>query len=165
MLFLKKIIYFTLIYYCICGNSNVVEKDYMGKKLTKLQYDVTQNCGTEPPFNNEYWDNKEEGIYVDIVSGDALFCSIHKYDSGSGWPSFYEVIDKESFQFHEDYKLGYMRKEIKSNKSNSHLGHVFNDGPKDKTGLRYCINSASLRFIRKEDLKKEGYEKYLNLFE
>ena len=124
-----------------------------------------QRSRSEIERQGKAWDNKEEGIYVDIISGDPLFCSIHKYDSGSGWPSFYEVIDKESFQFHEDYKLGYMRKEIKSNKSNSHLGHVFNDGPKNKTGLRYCINSASLRFIRKEDLKKEGYEKYLNLFE
>ena len=136
----------------------------MGRKLSKLQHEVTQNCGTEPPFKNEYWDNKEDGIYVDIIDGTPLFCSIHKYDSGSGWPSFYEVINDNSFELHEDYKLGYMRTEIKSSKSNSHLGHVFDDGPNHKTGLRYCINSSSLRFIRKKDLKKEGYEKYLKLF-
>ena len=162
MLYLKNIILFVLI--GISVNNIVIEEDYMGKKLSKLQHEVTRNCGTEPPFNNEYWNNKEEGIYVDIINGTPLFCSIHKYDSGSGWPSFYEVLDKESIKFNEDYKLGYMRKEIKSNKSDSHLGHVFNDGPKNKTGLRYCINSASLRFILKNDLKKEGYEKYLKLF-
>jgi len=162
MLYLKNIILFILI--GISVNNTVLEEDYMGKKLSKLQHEVTRNCGTEPPFNNEYWNNKEEGIYVDIINGTPLFCSIHKYDSGSGWPSFYEVLDKESIKFNEDYKLGYMRKEIKSNKSDSHLGHVFNDGPKNKTGLRYCINSASLRFILKNDLKKEGYEKYLKLF-
>jgi len=162
MLYLKNIILFILI--GISVNNTVIEEDYMGKKLSKLQHEVTRNCGTEPPFNNEYWNNKEEGIYVDIINGTPLFCSIHKYDSGSGWPSFYEVLDKESIKFNEDYKLGYMRKEIKSNKSDSHLGHVFNDGPKNKTGLRYCINSASLRFISKNDLKKEGYEKYLTLF-
>jgi methionine-R-sulfoxide reductase len=162
MLYLKNIILFVLI--GISVNNTVIEEDYMGKKLSKLQHEVTRNCGTEPPFNNEYWNNKEEGIYVDIINGTPLFCSIHKYDSGSGWPSFYEVLDKESIKFNEDYKLGYMRKEIKSNKSDSHLGHVFNDGPKNKTGLRYCINSASLRFILKNDLKKEGYEKYLKLF-
>ena len=162
MLYLKNIILFVLI--GISVNNTVIEEDYMGKKLSKLQHKVTRNCGTEPPFNNEYWNNKEEGIYVDIINGTPLFCSIHKYDSGSGWPSFYEVLDKESIKFNEDYKLGYMRKEIKSNKSDSHLGHVFNDGPKNKTGLRYCINSASLRFILKNDLKKEGYEKYLKLF-
>ncbi len=162
MQYLKNIILFILIGISI--NNTILKEDYMGKKLTKLQHEVTQNCGTEPPFNNEYWDNKEEGIYVDIINGTPLFCSIHKYDSGSGWPSFYEVLDKNSFTFNEDYKLGYMRKEIKSNKSDSHLGHVFNDGPKNKTGIRYCINSASLRFVSKNDLKKEGYEEYLKLF-
>ena len=163
MLYLRYISLFILV--SISIKNEIIKKDYMSKKLSKLQYEVTQNCGTEPPFNNEYWDNKEEGIYVDIIDGTPLFCSVHKYDSGSGWPSFYEVLDEKSFEFHEDYKLGYMRKEIKSNKSNSHLGHVFNDGPKNKTGLRYCINSASLRFIPKKDLKEEGYEKFLELFE
>ena len=162
MLYLKNIILFVLI--GISVNNTVIKEDYMGKKLSKLQHEVTRNCGTEPPFNNEYWNNKEEGIYVDIINGTPLFCSIHKYDSGSGWPSFYEVLDKESIKFNEDYKLGYMRKEIKSNKSDSHLGHVFDDGPKNKTGLRYCINSASLRFVSKNDLKKEGYGNYLKFF-
>ena len=110
------------------------------KKLTKLQIEVTKNCGTEPPFNNEYWDNKEEGLYVDIHSGIPLFCSAHKYDSGSGWPSFYEVIDENLFVFEDDYKLGYKRTEVKAKESNSHLGHMFNDGP-NPTGIRYCINS------------------------
>ena len=162
MLYIKNIILFVLV--AISVNDTVIKEDYMGKKLSKLQHEVTQNCGTEPPFNNEYWDSKEDGIYVDVIDGTPLFCSIHKYDSGTGWPSFYEVIDNNSFKLHEDYILGYNRKEIKSSKSNSHLGHVFNDGPKNKTGLRYCINSASLRFIAKNDLKKEGYEKYLQLF-
>lgn len=162
MLYIKNIILFVLV--AISVNDTVIKEDYMGKKLSKLQHEVTKNCGTEPPFNNEYWDSKEDGIYVDVIDGTPLFCSIHKYDSGTGWPSFYEVIDNNSFKLHEDYILGYNRKEIKSSKSNSHLGHVFNDGPKNKTGLRYCINSASLRFIAKNDLKKEGYEKYLQLF-
>tara|TARA_B110000263_G_scaffold159692_1_gene138829 strand:+ start:1544 stop:2035 length:492 start_codon:yes stop_codon:yes gene_type:complete len=162
VLYIKNIILFVLV--AISVNDTVIKEDYMGKKLSKLQHEVTKNCGTEPPFNNEYWDSKEDGIYVDVIDGTPLFCSIHKYDSGTGWPSFYEVIDNNSFKLHEDYILGYNRKEIKSSKSNSHLGHVFNDGPKNKTGLRYCINSASLRFIAKNDLKKEGYEKYLQLF-
>ena len=133
-------------------------------RLTDIQYDVTQNCGTEKPFDNEYWDNKEEGIYVDIVDGTPLFCSKHKYDSGSGWPSFYKPISNNSIKNSEDYKLGYKRTELKSIKSNSHLGHVFEDGPSNKTGLRYCINSASLRFIPKDEMKNEGYEDLLDLF-
>ena len=137
-------------------------KDKKNIKLTDLQIDVTKNCGTEKPFDNEYWDNKEEGIYVDIVTGHPLFCSIHKFDSGSGWPSFYDVINKEDLIESSDYKLGYERIELKSKDSNSHLGHVFNDGP--ITGLRYCINSASLRFIHKNNLIEEGYENLLSLF-
>ena len=134
------------------------------KNLTDIQYDVTQNCGTEKPFDNEYWDKKSEGIYVDIIDGTPLFCSIHKYDSGSGWPSFYKPIDKSSLKNSEDYKLGYRRVELKSISSNSHLGHVFEDGPNEKTGLRYCINSASLKFIPKDEMKDKGYGDLLRLF-
>ena len=133
-------------------------------KLTKLQIDVTQNCGTEPPFENEFWNNKEHGLYVDIVSGNPLFCSIHKYDSGTGWPSFYELIDRDSFLFKDDYSLEYKRTEIKSKISNAHLGHIFTDGP-NPTGMRYCINSASLKFIPHHKLEEKGYKKYLYLFD
>ncbi len=145
----------------------ILSEDFMEnkKKLTPLQFDVTQNCGTEPPFNNEYWDNKEPGIYVDIVSGEALFSSTHKYNSGTGWPSFFQPIDKTSLKSSDDFELGYKRTELKSKASESHLGHVFEDGPQDKTGLRYCINSASLKFIHLDDMKKSGYGEYLYLFE
>ena len=138
------------------------KKNYKNINLSKIQIDVTQNCGTEKPFDNEYWDLKEDGIYVDIIDGEPLFCSIHKYDSGSGWPSFYQTIDKSNIKLSSDLKLGYERTELKSKKSNSHLGHLFNDGP--KTGLRYCINSASLKFIPKSKMISEGYEALLYLF-
>ena len=143
--------------------SQLKEKDPLKDKLTKIQYDVTQNCSTEPPFENEYWNNKEDGVYLDIISGKPLFCSIHKYDSGTGWPSFYDIINDDSVNESDDYDLGYKRTELKSSSSGAHLGHLFNDGPK-QTGMRYCINSASLKFIKYDDMDKEGLEEYKKLF-
>ena len=134
-------------------------------RLTPEQYRVTQKAGTEPAFRNEFWDNKEPGLYVDIVSGEPLFASVNKYDSQSGWPSFTEPIEPGNVVERRDRSLWNIRTEVRSAHGDSHLGHVFPDGPKDEGGLRYCINSAALRFIPVADLEQEEYGEYRKLFE
>jgi peptide-methionine (R)-S-oxide reductase len=134
-------------------------------RLSPEQYRVTQRKGTERPFNNEYWDNKEPGIYVDIVSGEPLFASTDKFDSNTGWPSFTKPIDSDNVVENPDTSYGMIQTEVRSTHGDSHLGHVFPDGPRDAGGLRYCINSASLRFISLDKLESEGYGKYRKLFE
>jgi peptide-methionine (R)-S-oxide reductase len=140
-------------------------QEELKKKLTPLQYKVTQESATERPFENEYWNEEKEGLYVDITTGEPLFTSMDKYSSGCGWPSFTKPLHGAAVKEKEDFSHGMHRIEVRTQNSDSHLGHVFNDGPQDKGGLRYCINSASLRFIPVQDLEKEGYGEFLEFFQ
>ena len=140
-------------------------KEELKKRLTPIQYHVTCEEGTEPAFRNAYWDNHRAGIYVDVITGKALFSSTDKFDSGTGWPSFTKPLAKENVVEHTDRSYGMERTEVKAKDSDAHLGHVFDDGPADKGGMRYCMNSASLRFIPVDKLKEEGYGEFLPLFE
>ncbi|WP_295884533.1 peptide-methionine (R)-S-oxide reductase MsrB [uncultured Anaerococcus sp.] len=139
--------------------------DELRKNLTELEYEVTQNAGTERPFSSEYDDFHEEGIYVDKVSGEPLFSSKDKFNAGCGWPSFSKPVEGTEINEKEDLSHGMVRTEVRSKNADSHLGHVFPDGPQELGGLRYCINGAALRFVPKEDLEKEGYGEYLRIFE
>lgn len=144
--------------------STTMNKEELRKKLSPTQYKVACEGGTEPAFHNAYWDNHEPGIYVDVISGEPLFASVDKFDSGTGWPSFTKSLKKEAITEKSDTSYGMIRTEVRSSKSDAHLGHVFNDGPAP-TGMRYCINSASLKFIPVAELKAKGYGEYLALFE
>ena len=147
------------------GHYQKPSDEELREKLSQMAYQITQNNGTEPAYRNEYWDNHEAGIYVDLISGEPLFSSTDKFDSGTGWPSFSKPLSQEYVVEEKDLSLGVERVEIKSKLSQSHLGHVFEDGPEELGGLRYCINSAALRFVSVEELKDQGYGQYLSLFE
>lgn len=142
---------------------NEDEKIQKIQELDELQFKVTQKDGTEPPFKNAYWDNKSDGIYVDVVSGEPLFSSKDKFDSGTGWPSFTQPISDEFIKTKKDFKLFLPRTEVRSQNADGHLGHVFNDGP-GPSGTRYCVNSASMRFVPKEEMESQGYGEFLNFF-
>ncbi len=144
---------------------NAKSKEERLKSLTPLQYKITQENATEAPFDNEYWNHIEGGIYVDIVSGEPLFTSLDKYDAGCGWPSFTKPVDEENVIEKKDQSHGMLRTEVRSKEGDSHLGHVFPDGPKEEGGLRYCINSGAIRFIPVSRLQQEGYGDFLKLFE
>jgi len=150
----------------ITSNKNTtMNSTDLRERLTPMQYKVTQEEGTEPPFNNEYWDNKEDGIYVDIVDGTPLYSSTHKFDSGTGWPSFTQAINDDFISEHTDTRFFMTRTEVRSEKADSHLGHIFPDAPKELWGIRHCINSAALRFVPLDEMEDEGYGEYLSLFE
>ncbi|MGL5086764.1 MAG: peptide-methionine (R)-S-oxide reductase MsrB [Clostridium sp.] len=139
-------------------------KEELEKELTSLEYKVTQESFTEPPFTNKFWNSFEEGLYVDVTTGEPLFISTDKFDSGCGWPAFSKPIEKKAVKEKRDTSFGMHRTEVKARNSESHLGHVFCDGPEELGGLRYCINSASLKFVPFENIKEEGYEEYMELF-
>ncbi|WP_413560815.1 peptide-methionine (R)-S-oxide reductase MsrB [Bdellovibrio sp. HCB209] len=168
---MSRLVWTVLISLLLSATLSAKEKEYvkpsdaeLKKTLTPMQYQCTQQAATEKPFDNAYWNNKREGIYVDVVSGEPLFSSTDKYDSGTGWPSFTKPIDDSAITTKPDHEMMVERTELRSKKADSHLGHVFDDGPKDKGGKRFCINSAALKFIPVEEMEAKGYGRYLSLF-